>query len=42
MPFFEKNNPEGASDKIINESVKWWKKEDEVVDDITCIIIFLK
>ena len=42
MPFYLKNNPEGACDKIITESVNWWKKEDEVVDDITSIVIFLK
>ena len=63
LPFYEKNNPEGACEKIVKESVYWWKKvlflnnlynkvliivfiiflikEDEVIDDITCIILFI-
>jgi len=40
-PFWHANNPEGACEKIVKESVAHWKKEDEVIDDITCIAIFL-
>ena len=40
MPFYEKNDPEGACKKLINESTKWWNDEDVVVDDITVIVIF--
>jgi serine/threonine protein phosphatase PrpC len=40
MPFYEKNDPEGACKKLINESTKWWNEEDVVVDDITVIVIF--
>jgi hypothetical protein len=29
-----------ASEKLISESVNWWKKEDEVIDDITAICVF--
>ena len=40
MPFYEKNDPEGACKKLIDESTKWWNDEDVVVDDITVIVIF--
>ena len=42
LPFLLKNNPEGACDKLVNESVAWWRREDEVIDDITAIVLFLK
>jgi serine/threonine protein phosphatase PrpC len=40
-PFWMQGNPEGACDKIVKESVAHWKKEDEVIDDITVVIVFL-
>ena len=42
VPFYLKKQLEEACEKLINESVRWWKKEDEVVDDITALCIFLK
>ena len=42
LPFYNKNQPEKACDKVIKESVAWWKREDEVVDDITIVIVFIK
>ncbi len=41
VPFWEANNPEGACDKLISEAVYHWQNEDEVIDDITLIVIFL-
>ena len=41
VPYWEENNPEGACDKLISESVYHWQNEDEVIDDITLIVIFL-
>ena len=48
FPFYKTNDPSGASEKLIEESVKSWKKvieyitqEDEVIDDITAVVIFL-
>lgn len=41
IPFYGKNDPAGACDKLIRDATNAWKKEDEVVDDITIIIIFL-
>lgn len=39
--YFKAGNPNGACDKLVDESLKNWKKEDEVVDDITAICVFL-
>ncbi|KAL4481939.1 hypothetical protein ABPG74_008028 [Tetrahymena malaccensis] len=40
-PYYLKNDPEGACDRLIKESTAMWKKEDDVVDDITAIVVFL-
>lgn len=41
-PFFEKRNAEGAAEALVRESyLKWKNEEDDIVDDITCVIIFL-
>ena len=41
FPFLEKNAPEAAANLLVKEATKRWRKEEEVIDDITCIIIFL-
>ena len=38
--YYLKNNPRGFCKKLIEKSVKFWKKEDIVIDDITVVIIF--
>ena len=40
MPFYKKNDPDGACKALIKESTDWWNKEDIVVDDITVIVVF--
>ena len=40
MPYYKKNDPEGAYKLLISESTKWWNEEDIVVDDITVICLF--
>jgi serine/threonine protein phosphatase PrpC len=40
-PFYNKNDPEGACNVLVKESIEWWEREDSVIDDITCIVIFL-
>jgi serine/threonine protein phosphatase PrpC len=40
MPYYKKNDPEGACKLLISESTKWWNEEDIVVDDITVICLF--
>lgn len=42
LPFYHKNQPEAACEKLVKEATLAWKREDEVIDDITCIVIFLK
>ncbi|EAS01080.1 protein phosphatase 2C containing protein (macronuclear) [Tetrahymena thermophila SB210] len=40
-PFYYKNDPEGACEKLVKEATLAWKREDEVIDDITIIVVFL-
>lgn len=41
-PFFDSKNAEKAAEAVVRESFLRWKREEEgIVDDITCIIIFL-
>jgi len=40
LTFYKKNDPDGACKALIKESTEWWNKEDIVVDDITCIVVF--
>lgn len=41
FPFFEKKNAEGAAECLVKEAFKKWKNEEDSIDDITCIVIFL-
>lgn len=41
FPYVEKNAPEAAANALVKEATKRWKREEEVIDDITCVIIFL-
>ncbi len=40
MPFYKKNDPDGACKALIKTSTEWWNKEDIVVDDITAVVVF--
>jgi len=40
-PFFAQKNAEGAAEALVRASFKRWKREENVIDDITCIIVFL-
>ena len=40
MPYYEKNDPNGACKELIKKSTEWWNQEDIVVDDITVIVVF--
>ena len=41
-PFFEAKNAEKAAEAVVRESYLCWKREEEgIVDDITCVIVFL-
>ena len=41
VPYWEAKDPEGACDALIKEAIKYWKEEDEVIDDITIVVVFL-
>ena len=38
--FYLENNPRGFCKELIDNSIKFWKKEDVVIDDITVVTIF--
>ena len=40
MPFYEQNQPEAAANALVKVAHERWKEEEEVVDDITVVIIF--
>lgn len=40
-PFFLQKNAEGAAEALVRAAFKTWKREESVIDDITCIIVFL-
>ena len=40
--YYLKNNPKGFCNEILENASYWWEKEDNVVDDITALIIFFK
>ena len=40
-PFYLQKNAEGAAESLVRAAFKTWKREESVVDDITCIIVFL-
>lgn len=40
-PFYMQKNAEAAAERLVRAAYKQWKREETVIDDITCIIIFL-
>ena len=41
-PYYAKNSPEQAGNAIVRAAAQKWKENDTVIDDITCITIFLE
>jgi serine/threonine protein phosphatase PrpC len=41
-PFYLKNSPEQAGNAIVKAAAQKWRENDNMVDDITCITIFLE
>ncbi|CAD8198601.1 unnamed protein product [Paramecium octaurelia] len=41
IPYFEKDNPEHAAEKVVKEAIQAWRRNSLARDDITCIVIFL-
>jgi hypothetical protein len=40
--YYVKNDIVGAAEFLANESTRRWRKEEDVVDDITVVLIFLE
>jgi len=41
-PYYLKNSPEPAGNAILRAAAKKWRENDTVIDDITCVTIFLE
>ena len=41
FPFLSTKNAEGAAEGLVRASYKRWRAEENNIDDITCIIVFL-
>ena len=39
-PFYEKNDSEGACKELVKKATEKWVTQDDVIDDITVIVIF--
>ena len=42
MPFYEQNQPEQAANEIVKAAYDRWRDEEEIVDDITAVVVFLE
>ena len=42
LPFFKLNQPESAANALVKEAHQKWREEEEVVDDITVVVIFFE
>ena len=40
--FYVKDDIVGAAELLVQESTKRWRKEEDVVDDITVVVIFFE
>jgi serine/threonine protein phosphatase PrpC len=38
---WERGNAEGCCERLVKESLRRWRREEEVVDDITALVVFL-
>ena len=41
-PYYLKNSPEQAGNAIVRAAAQKWRENDTVIDDITCVTIFLE
>ena len=41
-PFYLSNNAELAAQALVKDALHRWKENSEVVDDITCIVVFFR
>ena len=41
-PYYNENSPENAGNAIVKEAASRWRQNDTMIDDITCITIFIE
>jgi len=41
LPFYASGHAEQAANTIVREAAKTWKEREDVVDDITCVVVFM-
>ena len=41
LPFYATGHAEQAANTIVREAAKTWKEREDVVDDITCVVVFM-
>ena len=42
VPYWHRNDLKGACTQVIKEAVVSWEREEDSIDDITCIVVFFK
>ena len=42
LPYYKKGLPEAAANAIVKAAYDKWREEEDVVDDITAVVIFLE
>ena len=40
-PYYLQGHAEQAANQVVREAANQWKQKEEVIDDITCVIVFL-
>jgi serine/threonine protein phosphatase PrpC len=41
VPFWKTSDTQGACDALVKEAKTTWLQEEDVIDDITCVVVFL-
>ena len=42
LQYYNRNDPKGAALQVVRAASKFWKEEGLAMDDITCIVYFIK
>ena len=41
MSFYSQGHAEQAANAVVKEAALQWKQKEDVVDDITCVVVFM-
>jgi hypothetical protein len=41
LPYYKNGQAEQAANSIVKEAANQWKMKEDVIDDITCVVVFL-